>query len=158
MAAEDKSPVWKIVLKIAIAFGLLVVLPVYLSTDSFLTGLYEKAQKEGWKNADMVTFNIAGYYKFTLRRKRAAETYELFVNKWPQHQLTPDAVYETAATWREYAAEMEYTAKAGPETAAEREKIRTKAESWFTWFADNYPNHLKAETARRAAQQIRSGY
>ncbi len=158
MATEDKTPLWKTALKLLVFSGVMIGLPVYFSTDGFLTWLYEKAYKDNWKNAATVTYNCAGYYRLTLRSKRAAEVYEKFFNRWPEHDLAPDAAYNTASALREHANDLDLTAKGSPEMVQMKQEYRAKAELWFDWFAANYPGHLKAETARKAAQQLRDGY
>lgn len=155
---KTKSPLWWTLSKVAILLGLVIGVPILLSTDRFLRWLTEKAYADKWTRASALTYHCAGYYRWTNRLERASETYELFLKRWPEDELLPDAVYACALSWRDLGDELEYTAHGNAELRQKREELREKAEGWLTWLMVAYPGHPLAFKAERAACNIRNGY
>lgn len=149
---------WKKVLGWTIFLALLLGTPLYLSSDSFLTWICEKSFQEQWSASAGLHLNAAGVYKWTGRLKRAGDMYEQFTLRFPGDESLPEAWYQAAVCWRDYAAELFVTAKGNMEMIAQRDELRQKAMEWFDSFAQRYPVHPKAAIAQRAAQNIREGY
>ncbi len=142
------------VLGIVVFFGV----PLFLSSDSFLTWMYEKSYTSNWSNAATVHLNVAGFFRYTYRLERSGEVNELFCSRYPQDIRYPDAVYDAAVAFRDIGADLEMQAKGDPDLIQKRIDVRKKAMEWYDFLAQKHPQHPKADIARRAAQAIRDGY
>lgn len=151
-------PLWRRLLKNALLLGIFLGIPLGMSTDWFLRRLYEKAYTEQWVRAPAITYYCAGFYGLTCRTERAADTYELFVTRWPEDELLPDAVYQCALAWKDMGDDLEYRAHGNPEMRARRAELRDRAEQWLYWLARTYPTHPLRFIAERTASNLHNGY
>lgn len=149
---------WGKILRFFVLPALLLGLPLYLSTDGFLTWLYEKAYTDHWSSAPAVTLRCASYYQWTFREERAAAVYRQFLERWPENEGKADAAYGLACALRDVGAALEYTSGGNPELRGKREQLRTEAQGLFEAFAAEFPADSRADVARRAAQGIRDGH
>lgn len=149
---------WGKIFRFGVIPLVILAIPIYLSTNGFMTWLFEKAYKDKWPSAPTITFKCAGYYRWTFREDRAVEVYKIFYERWPQHELMPEAVYLRACAMRDYAQELEYKAHGKLEIIEQKKALREEAADLFEWYALTYPEVPNADVARRAAQNIRAGF
>lgn len=162
MANKEETKTSTALIKLGVVMVILIGVPVYLSTDSFLTWLYQKAKTDKWEDPAGVQYKVANYMRWTFRTARAAELYEDFANTYANDQKVLEMYYESvywcAVCNREEANAIEYKAKGDPVLREQRTGMLEKAQTWFQYYADNYATGPRAEVCRRAAQAIRDGY
>ena len=89
--ASVRTVFWRQAATLLLILLLFVGLPLYASTDSFMTWLCRAAREEEWKCAPTILFACAEHYQWSGRNRRAIETFEQFLEAWPVHPRAPEA-------------------------------------------------------------------
>ncbi len=151
----------KKLLKVAVPLLILIGVPLYLCSDSFLGWLVTKAQNDNWSDAQGWTYKVANFYRLTGREERAADVLEGYQKKWPDPAQTPDEAllanvrYTHANVLRECFADLEKTAAGDPAKIAKRDDYRERARVKFEEFTIYHPNDPRKPAAERAALDLR---
>lgn len=149
---------WGKILRFALIPVVLLGIPIFLSSDGFLTWLYEKSFTDQWSSAPTITYKCAGYFRWTFRDERAVQVYDVYKSRWPQDGSIADAIYYQACSLRDIGVDLELKAGGNSELRARRDDVRSRAADLFEEFAARFSSDSRAEVARRAAAAIREGH
>lgn len=155
--ATVRKVFWRQAAALFLILLLLVGLPLYVSTDSFMTRLCRTARERKWESAPAIVYGCAEYYQWTSRNRRAVETFEQFLEAWPDHRRAPEALLFGAGAIQATMVEMQQGEPDTPERAARIEAAREKAIVWLETMAARYPSHTWAGRASRSAEVMRKG-